>query len=55
MIAFCQSAAVLLGLAWAWVLLRRQLANSRLAWVSASALALVLAGAGRWLVAVPFS
>jgi len=54
-IAFCQSAAVLLGLAWAWVLLRRQLANSRMAWVSASALALVLAGVGRWLVAVPFA
>lgn len=54
-IAFCQSAAVLLGLVWAWVLLRRQLANSRLAWFSASALALVLAGAGRWLVAVPFA
>lgn len=54
-IAFCQSAAVLLGLVWAWVLLRRQLANSRMAWVSASALALVLAGVGRWLVAVPFA
>ena len=54
-IAFCQSAVVLLGLGWAWVLLRRQLANSRLAWFSASALALLLAGAGRWLVAVPFA
>ena len=52
-IAFCQSSVVLLGLGWALVLLRRQLANSRLAWVSASGLALVLAVLGRWLVASP--
>ncbi|MEY3749849.1 MAG: hypothetical protein RLZZ186_268 [Cyanobacteriota bacterium] len=51
-IAFCQSVAVLLGLLWAVVLLRRQLANSRLAWLSASGLAVLLAAAGRWLVAV---
>ncbi|MFM8524943.1 MAG: sigma 54-interacting transcriptional regulator [Cyanobacteriota bacterium] len=50
-IGFCQSAAVLLGLTWAVVLLRRQLANNRTAWLGASLLALILAGAGRWLVA----
>jgi len=50
-IAFCQSAAVLAGLMGAVLLLRRQLANSRPAWVGASALALALAASGRWLVA----
>jgi len=50
-IGFCQSAAVLLGLLWAVVLLRRQLANSRAAWLGSSLLALGLAAAGRWLVA----
>jgi polyferredoxin len=54
-IAFCQSLAVLLGLVWAVVLLRRQLANSRPAWFSASVLAVLLAAAGRWLVAVPIA
>lgn len=51
-IGFCQSAAVLVGLLGAVVLLRRQLANSRPAWVGASALALALAAGGRWLVAL---
>ena len=51
-IAFCQSAAVMLGWAWAVVLLRRLLANRRVAWLGASALALALAAGGRWLVAV---
>jgi len=50
-IAFCQSAVVLIGLVAAVVVLRRLLANHRLAWLAASALALGLAGAGRWLVA----
>jgi polyferredoxin len=50
-IAFCQSVAVLVGLATSVVVLRRLLQTSRTAWLSASALALVLAGAGRWLVA----
>jgi polyferredoxin len=49
-IAFCQSAVVLLGLAAAVVLLRRLLQNQRLAWLGASALALLLALGGRWLV-----
>jgi polyferredoxin len=49
-IAFCQSAVVLVGLLWAVVLLRRQLSNARLAWFSASGLALLLAAGGRWLV-----
>jgi polyferredoxin len=51
-IGFCQSAVVLLGWAWAVVLLRRLLANRRAAWLSASALAMALALGGRWLVAV---
>ena len=51
-IGFCQSAVVLLGWAWAVVLLRRLLANRRSAWLSASALAMALALGGRWLVAV---
>ena len=54
-IAFCQSLAVLLGLVWAVLLLRRQLANSRQAWFSAAALAVLVAAAGRWLVAVPIA
>jgi polyferredoxin len=54
-IAFCQSAAVVLGLSWAVVLLRRQLARSRQTWLGASALALLLAAAGRWLVALPLA
>ena len=49
-IAFCQSAAVLVGLVASVVLLRRLLQSSRVAWLGASALALVLAAAGRWLV-----
>jgi hypothetical protein len=54
-IAFCQSAAVFLGFSWALVLLRRQLARSRPVWLAASALALLLAAAGRWLVALPLA
>ena len=50
-IAFCQSGVVLLGCISAVVVLRRLLANNRAAWLAASSLALVLAGAGRWLVA----
>ena len=50
-IGFCQSTVVLLGLVAAVLLLRRQLANVRLAWLSASALAVALAALGRWLVA----
>ena len=50
-IAFCQSGVVLLGCLAAVVVLRRLLANNRTAWLAASSLALVLAGAGRWLVA----
>jgi hypothetical protein len=52
-IGFCQSAVVVLGWCAAVVVLRRLLANRRLAWIGASALALLLAGAGRWLVAMP--
>ena len=51
-IAFCQSAAVLTGLTASVVVLRRLLANNRLAWAGASALALLLACGGRWLVAL---
>ena len=51
-IGFCQSAAVALGWVGAVVLLRRLSANSRLAWFSASLLALGLALGGRWLVAL---
>ena len=50
-IAFCQSTFVLLGWGASVVLLRRQLANHRTTWMGASGLALVLALAGRWLVA----
>lgn len=50
-IGFCQSAVVLLGLIWAVVLLRRQLVSRQPAWIGASLLAVVLALAGRWLVA----
>ena len=51
-IAFCQSLVVLLGWASSVVLLRRQLATHRAAWLGASGLAVALAFAGRWLVAV---
>ncbi len=50
-VAFCQSAAVLTGLVGALVVLRRLLQSSRLAWGGAALLAVLLAGAGRWLVA----
>jgi polyferredoxin len=52
-IAFCQSAAVLVGCCASVVVLRRLLANSRQAWLGSSALALALAAGGRWLVALP--
>ncbi|NDC34688.1 MAG: 4Fe-4S binding protein [Synechococcaceae bacterium WB9_2_112] len=51
-IGFCQSAAVAVGCLGSVVLLRRLLANSRLAWLSAASLALLLALGGRWLVAL---
>ena len=51
--AFAQGLVVFGGLAAAVVVLRRLLANSRSAWVGASALAITLAIAGRWLVAAP--
>ena len=51
-IAFCQSLAVLLGWGSSVVLLRRQLASHRVAWLGASGLAVALAMAGRWLVAI---
>jgi hypothetical protein len=50
-IGFCQSAAVLLGFSAAVVVLRRMLQTNRLAWLSSTALALLLALGGRWLVA----
>ena len=50
-IGFCQTLVVVAGLAMSMVLLRRQLATHRSAWLGASGLALVLAAAGRWLVA----
>ena len=50
-IAFCQSLVVLLGWGSSVVLLRRQLATHRAAWLGASGLAVALAMAGRWLVA----
>ncbi len=49
-IAFCQSGAVGLGLLWSVVLLRRQLATNRRAWIVTSAWVLLLALGGRWLV-----
>ena len=52
-IAFCQSAAVLVGWSASVVVLRRLLANNRMAWIGASGLALLLACGGRWLVALP--
>jgi len=42
---------VLTGWSAAVVVLRRLLANNRVAWLGASLLALLLACAGRWLVA----
>ena len=52
-IAFCQTAAVLTGWTASVVVLRRLLANNRVAWIGASCLALLLACGGRWLVALP--
>ncbi|MEY4297836.1 MAG: hypothetical protein RLZZ423_1015 [Cyanobacteriota bacterium] len=52
-IAFCQSAAVVTGWATSLVVLRRLLANNRMAWLGASLLGVFLAGGGRWLVALP--
>lgn len=51
-ISFCQSVAVLLGLVMSVVLLRRQLASHRVAWIGACTVALLLAIGGRWLVAL---
>ena len=45
-IAFCQSAAVLVGWSASVVVLRRLLANNRMAWIGASVLALLLACGG---------
>lgn len=50
-IAFCQSAAVLLGLAWTAVLLRRLWPAPRLQ-LAGLGIAVLLAAAGRWLVAL---
>ena len=52
-IGFCQSGAVLAGLAGALVLLRRMLSAGSSALPAASLLALGLAAGGRWLVALP--
>jgi hypothetical protein len=51
-IAFCQSAVLLVGWLGAVVLLRRQFATQRAGWLGASGLALALALGGRWLVAI---
>lgn len=51
-IAFCQSAVLLLGWLGAVVLLRRQFATHRAGWLGVSGLALALALGGRWLVAI---
>ena len=51
-IVFCQTTAVLLGWGARVLLLRRQLATHHAAWLGVSALALTLALAGRWLVAL---
>ena len=52
-IGFCQSVAVVVGLAGALVLLRRMLRAGSSALPAASLLALALAAGGRWLVALP--
>jgi hypothetical protein len=52
-IAFCQSAVLLLGLGGTLVLLRRLLLPSRGKGLALAAVALGLAAAGRWLVALP--
>jgi polyferredoxin len=52
-VAFCQTAVVLLGLAGTVVLLRRLLLPLRWSWLGWSCLALALSGVGRWLVARP--
>jgi hypothetical protein len=52
-IGFCQSVAVVVGLAGALVLLRRMLRAGSTALPAASLLALALAAGGRWLVALP--
>jgi len=51
-IGFCQTLAVGLGLVGSVVLLRRLLLPDRLGWLLQAALTLLMAGAGRWLVAV---
>ena len=51
-IAFCQSAVLIVGWLGAVVLLRRQFATQRASWIGSSGLALALALGGRWLVAI---
>ncbi len=51
-IAFCQTAVVLMGLGGSVVLLRRLLAPRWLGWLGLGGLAVLLAGVGRWLVAL---
>jgi polyferredoxin len=51
-IGFCQTLAVGLGLVGSVVVLRRLLLPDRLGWLLQAALTLVMAGAGRWLVAL---
>lgn len=51
-IAFCQTAVVLMGLGGSVVLLRRLLAPRWLGWLGLSGLAVLLAGVGRLLVAL---
>jgi len=51
-IGFCQTLAVGLGLVGSVVLLRRLLLPDRLGWLLQAAVTLVMAVAGRWLVAV---
>lgn len=51
-IAFCQSVVVLVGAAGSLLLLRRLLTPGRLSLWGGSLAALLLAAAGRWLVAV---
>jgi hypothetical protein len=51
-IGFCQTLAVGLGLVGSVVLMRRLLLPERLGWLVLAVVTLMLAGAGRWLVAL---